>query len=204
MHVSAMNNDLLLAVLAVAMSGASQTTAAAGSHCKAEETTLYHCVIEESGKVASLCGFRLGTTGSAPAHLQYRFGLIGQIEFRYPARAGEPGTLSERFYFENQRTADGSTQDYFLWFRNGMWIYEVYYREEFDHCAEHGCTSERTGQAAFVSVWRGTEAWRTGDEAKGRRFKCNNPAGGEDLKSLEGDGLNDPETKARIFRAGDR
>lgn len=167
----------------------------ATSHCREDETMFYHCVVENTGKVASVCGRGLGVAGQVQ-RVQYRFGLVGKVEFEFPLNGTE---ASKSFHFESQRTRDGSTQDYFLWFRSGKWIYEVYYREEFDDCSETGCSSKRTGQAAFVSVWRGAEAWRVGDESKGMRFRCTNPADSEMFKALEGSQLYNRENEARIF-----
>lgn len=171
------------------------------SHCTREESVHYNCVVEGSRKVASVCGVALSKAdGVERTYLQYRFGLIGETEFVFPA---DFHTATKNFHFERQSTQDGSTQDYFLWFRNDEWIYQIYYREEFEICTETGCSDERTGQAAFVSAWRGFEAWRNGDESNGRSFKCTNPKGNEAFKSLGEQGLYNREIKEAIFGGGD-
>lgn len=182
----------------VSATGSSQsvTSNSALSHCTQQESLYFNCLVEGGNKVASVCGTHSGSDNHRIKQIQYRFGAIGQIEFRYPTSGGRALDL---VHFESQGTRDGSTQDYFLWFRNGRWIYEVYYREEFGNCSETGCSDEKAGQAAFVSVWRGAEAWRTGHIESGRRFRCTNPESNAAFKELEGKGLFHPESKNRIF-----
>ena len=187
----------LLIVACVVSSSQSFGAEATGSHCRSDEVTYFNCVVEDSEKVASVCGRELGTRlVEAESYLRYRFGLIGNSEFEFPLDKASPGNV---FHFENQATRDGSTQDYFLWFRNGIWIYEIYYREEFENCGETGCSSESSGQAAFVSVWRGLEAWRTGDESSGLRLKCRNPGESVLIKTLAEHNFSNAKTKKHIF-----
>jgi hypothetical protein len=169
-----------------------------GSHCGADETVFYNCLVEGTSKVASVCRQDRSAAHGPAGPLQYRYGPIGSVEFLFPADSGD----ATRFHFEHQGTRDGSTQDYFLWFRNGKWIYEVYYREEFEDCTEATCSNERTGQAAFVSAWRGSEAWRTADRSNGRTFRCSNPEHNEAFKSLDEEGLHHRKTKQAIFGDG--
>ncbi len=166
------------------------------SHCAPTDKVFFHCVVEGSRTLASLCGTSATGPEGAETKLTYRFGAAGDVEFTYPTN--RPSSIG-RFHFERQSTRDGSTVDYFLWFRNGAWIYEVYYREEFEHCEEDRCSDQRTGQAALVSAWRGAEAWRTGDESRGRRFLCSNPEDNAGLKELEGLQSRDPDAKRMIF-----
>lgn len=167
----------------------------ARSHCASTERVYFNCLVAGGEKIASLCGSDPGPDGRVTG-LEYRFGSVGQVEFRFPRSGALAG---EHMYFESQRTRDYSTQDYFLWFRNGAWIHEVYYREEFESCTEERCPDALLGQAAMVSVWRGAEAWRTGDTMNGRRHACTDRPGNEVFKSLDDAGLRDRSVRAKIF-----
>jgi hypothetical protein len=195
-----LNMRTLLSLLVACLATSSQAfgAEAARSHCGIDEVTYFNCVVEDSEKVASVCGSDLGAGAAAVgSYLQYRFGVIGNSEFEFPIKRTSPRNI---FHFQNQSTRDGSTEDYFLWFRNGAWIYEIYFREEFENCGQTGCATEPADRAAFVSVWRGLEAWRSGDESRGKRLKCRNPEENETLKKLGEHDFYNAATRKRIFR----
>lgn len=165
------------------------------THCSEDEVALYNCTVEGSGKVASVCAIGADAGGHPATHVQYRFGHPGAVEFVFPA-AWRSGNAGASFYFDTPRTQDGSTQDYYLWFRHGGDIHQIYYREEFE-----GGGEAMTDRAAFVSAWRGRDAWYRGDTSKGWQFRCINPEAAAGLKSLGavGGGLTSTSTKQTIF-----
>lgn len=98
--------------------------AIAQTHCVPPETTFFSCKIAGKQKVASLCGTVFKRPGesnfSDDSWLQYRFGRLGVIEFRYPS--SKQDSIS-KFQGEFHRSVQGSDDS--LWFINNGTTYAI-------------------------------------------------------------------------------
>lgn len=98
--------------------------AIAQTHCVPPETTFFSCKIAGTQKIASLCGTAFKHPGessfSDDSWLQYRFGRLGAIEFRYPNSKRD--SIS-KFQGEFHRSIEGS--DNSLWFSNNGITYSI-------------------------------------------------------------------------------
>jgi hypothetical protein len=96
------------------------SNALAQTHCIPPEQTFFSCKIRGTQKVASLCGVSTMGGDNEDSWLQYRFGRLGVIEFRYP-RAKEKSI--PKFQGEFHRSAMGSDDS--LWFTNHGTTYSL-------------------------------------------------------------------------------
>jgi len=100
--------------------------AIAQTHCIPPEITFFSCTIAGKQKIASLCGTAFKLPGesnfSDESWLQYRFGRLGAIEFRYPNSKHD--SIS-KFTGESHRSIEGS--DHALWFSNKGTNYSINY-----------------------------------------------------------------------------
>ena len=89
------------------------------SHCAPAEQILFHCRMQHSAKMLSLCAAR--DLSATSGYLQYRFGRPGKVELEFPqdrTKTQRHFRYSHYFRFQTDRTE--------LSFRHGGFEYVVY------------------------------------------------------------------------------
>jgi len=136
-----------LLVVAVLLGGL-PLKAAASNHatfCQASERTFFNCVLQVSGKVASLCG----SADAARPWLQYRVGHPGKVpELVVPADVNDPEMRNTFFYDVPSGTLDNSYWQVGIWFRQADAYYELLSAQDHPYQKGHGDRSA-------VYVWFG-------------------------------------------------
>jgi hypothetical protein len=93
------------------------------THCGRGEDTEFSCKIKGSAKLASLCSGDLDSGQPDERWLQYRFGVPGKIELRYPEQKAGSLQRFEGVYY--------SKYDYLSYnFASGEALYEIQLSEE--------------------------------------------------------------------------
>lgn len=105
-----------------------------GSLCKPREAIIFSCSIENTEKVASVCGSTRLTHDAG--YLQYRFGTRRKIELEFPATKHE---TQDKFYWGETVFHGGSLHS--LSFINGSYIYSL---ERGGASSETNGTTEQT------------------------------------------------------------
>jgi len=133
-YLCRMKGVLAMATLLVSMACKSEDlakpVAPLATHCMPTETNYFSCRIQGTQKVASLCGRpvnELPADEVAPdLGLEYRFGRIAQVEFRFPSDRTRP---AQKFFGEHlQPYGEGVSIDSVL-FESGDASYAVLVRE---------------------------------------------------------------------------
>jgi len=95
------------------------------THCHRGEITYFSCQIQKSKKVVSLCGAAFRSRRSdgflADAWIQYRFGVVGNVELEFPKRRDDSLSLFGADMF----LADNSRRIYALHFSVGKYKYSI-------------------------------------------------------------------------------
>lgn len=106
--------------------------------CRPDEEVFFSCKVEQSEKIASVCGV---VADQAATTLQYRFGTPRRVELAFPQ--AEKDSVS-RFQLEraNSNYGNGGGQYYHdLFFRSGTFYYSVlsgrHSREDGEYVDDH-------------------------------------------------------------------
>jgi len=118
----------------------------APTHCNGDEKIYFNCFIKDSKKVASVCGAGYNENNHESGYLQYRFGLIGNQEFKYPSTTNKDD-MKDKFNFSSSRTADYSHYDLALQFSNLNYAYIVY-------SGEDRKPDDQRSYSSSITVWK--------------------------------------------------
>ncbi len=140
----------------------SAALAATPNHCTIDEQVLFNCLVKGSKKIASVCGkITLNKDNQGDQYIQYRFGLLGKIEFEYPKTRNKID-LTDKFRADTQRASNSEFSDSNFAFQNDGHIYEIWYREELLPKRKH---------SASIATWK---AGDRGVAGKTTTFICTN------------------------------
>lgn len=134
------------------------------THCARSESIYFNCQIKGSKKIASLCASE--PKDDFKGYIQYRFGSIGKVEFKFPESTNEQDMLN-RFYAESGRTVDFSLHDAEISFINNDYAYRLYYSKSNQ--------SGKWEESSEVMVWN------VHQRDKVKSFECKNPSAGKSL-----------------------
>ena len=189
---------LLLAVLTNARADTSPT------HCNGDEQIYFNCLLKDSKKVASVCGAgykeestEKNTWVSESGYLQYRFGPIGSVEFKYPLTTKNDG-IKDRFNFSVTRTSNYAYYDMALQFSNDNYSYVLYFGKEHKYAETQipGEIEQVENSSSSITVWKLTEPCLQSQcpsraphvQPEGKVIEvltCSNRNAGENLISIE-------------------
>ncbi|MFL6678066.1 MAG: hypothetical protein ACJ8IK_06965 [Burkholderiaceae bacterium] len=111
--------------------------------CNDGETTFFACRLEQSSKVAVLCGH----AGPRRSWLQYRFGVPGHPpELLIPSTAEDQEMTSTFFVDGPSGSRDGSWSGIGVWFQNSGATYELRTSQETDD-------RNQSNTASNILVW---------------------------------------------------
>jgi len=137
------------------------------THCIEGEEVYFNCLVKGSKKVGSVCGAGYDFAEKQAGYLQYRFGAIGQIEFRYPPTTNT-NDMTDRFNFSASHTADLVQWDSSLEFISGAHSYSI-------SAGEEQLPGRNTRYSAAITVWK------EGDRKGAKVLRCSNGDAGRNL-----------------------
>jgi hypothetical protein len=120
------------------------------THCKDGEGAFFNCFVKGTKKVASLCG-GYSAGNKEYGYLQYRFGPIGNPEFKYPATT-DPEDTKDKFNSSAGRGLEYEFHERAVQFTNLNYSYILYFNDK--HVYEKNEPAYKNVYSSSIAIWK--------------------------------------------------